>query len=132
MTQGVLIFAFALFVRYLLSNEPPKEWTWQMVYFSVIRIGILTLISTLIGFSIKMLKSHLHMREHNLHRKRLSNSIPAFVESASSKEQRDRILTQLVDSVASFGNSGMIKNTDEGNNKLTIDNITSIFGKAKE
>jgi hypothetical protein len=129
---GVLILAFIVLICYLLSIKLPEKWTWQMIYFTVIRVGLLTLISTLISFSLRILKTHLHMHQHNLHRMRLSNSMSAFAESASSKEQRDRILTQLVDSVANFGNSGMIKDSDDGNSKLTIDNITSTLGKLKE
>lgn len=129
---GVLVLIFIALICYLLSVKLPKEWTWQMIYYTIIRLGLLTLVSSLIGFGLKMLKSHLHMHQHNLHRMRLANSTAAFAESATSKEQRDRILTQLVDSVANFGNSGMIKDSDDGNSKLTIDNITSTISKMKE
>jgi rubrerythrin len=129
---GFLIVIFICLICYLLKIKLPKIWTWQMIYYTVIRLGLLTLVSSLIGFGLKILISHLHMHQHNLHRMRLANSTAAFSESATSKEQRDRILTQLVDSVANFGNSGMIKDSDDGSSKLTIDNITSTISKMKK
>ena len=57
---------------------------------------------------MKILKAQLHMFQHNLHRRRITNSIEAFVESAITPEQRDLILAHLVDAVATFGNSGLL------------------------
>lgn len=120
----VLITVFICFIIYLLNGvDLPTVWNWSFVYLSILRIGILGLISTIIGFGLKMLKANLHMHQHNLHRKRLANSMAAFAESAMTNEQRDLILSQLVESVSNFGTSGMInKESDKGG--ISIDSIT--------
>jgi hypothetical protein len=79
----------------------------------------------------RILKSHLHMREHNLHRQRIANSMASFAESAMNNDQRDVILSRLVDSIATFGISGMLGNEDDGGSKITIDNITRTLGALK-
>ena len=108
----------------------PTEWNWSIGYLSIIRIGVLGLISTIIGFGLKMLKANLHMHQHNLHRKRLANSMAAFAESAMTNEQRDLILSQLVESVSNFGTSGMInKDSDKGG--ISIDSITKTVSTMK-
>ena len=128
---GGLIITFISFIIYLLNGvDLPTEWNWSIGYLSIIRIGILGLISTIIGFSLKMLKANLHMHQHNLHRKRLSNSMAAFAESAMTNEQRDLILSQLVESVSNFGTSGMInKESDKGG--ISIDSITKTVSTLK-
>lgn len=128
---GGLIITFISFIIYLLNGvDLPTEWNWSIGYLSIIRIGILGLISTIIAFSLKMLKANLHMHQHNLHRKRLSNSMAAFAESAMTNEQRDMILSQLVESVSNFGTSGMInKESDKGG--ISIDSITKTVSTLK-
>ncbi|MBN4085131.1 hypothetical protein JYT89_02180 [Flavobacteriaceae bacterium AH-315-B10] len=121
----VLAIIFISFIWYLLAgvDKLPKDWNWTIGYVSIIRISILGLISAVIGFSLKMLKANLHMHQHNLHRKRLANSMAAFAESAMTNEQRDIILSQLVESVSNFGTSGMIsKESNSGG--ISIDSIT--------
>lgn len=127
-----LVIVFILFIWYLLAGVDtlPEEWKWSIAYISIIRIAILGLISSVIGFSLKMLKANLHMHQHNLHRKRLSNSMAAFAESAMTNEQRDLILSQLVESVSNFGTSGMInKDSDKGG--VSIDSITKTVSNLK-
>jgi len=53
----------------------------------------------------------------------------AFVESAVTPEQRDLILAQLVDAVATFGTSGLLQKEDDSihSPKMTIDTITRTF-----
>jgi len=89
------------------------------------------LISTIIGFSLKMLRANLHMHQHNLHRKRIANSMASFAESAMNSEQRDLILSQLVESVSNFGTSGMI-NKDSDKSGISIDSITKTVSNLKE
>lgn len=128
---GGLIVTFILFIKYLLEFvDLPKEWNWSIGYLSIIRISILGLISTIIGFGLKMLKANLHMHQHNLHRKRLANSMAAFAESAMTNEQRDLILSQLVESVSNFGSSGMI-NKESNRGGISIDSITKTVSTMK-
>ncbi len=71
------------------------------------------------------------MYERNLHRKRIANSMAAFTESASSEDQRDLILTQLIESVSSFGNSGLVGKEEDSSGKITVDNVTRTLSAIK-
>ncbi len=108
------------------TADIPDKWRWQVLYYGVIRVSILTAIGTVAAFCLKILRAHLHMREKNRHRQHVANSMGAFVESAATPEQRDLILSQLVDSVVQFGNSGLVQREDENiyRPKMTIDSIT--------
>lgn len=117
---GIMAYCLSVFI----ATDLPDDWTWKVIYKSAIRATVIGFLLTLIAFGLKILRSHMHMREHNLHRKRLANSMAAFVESAISDEQRDVILSRLVDAVATFGTSGMIDADDEAGSKMTIDNVT--------
>lgn len=102
----------------------------ETIYHTAIRVTGLTAVAAMSMFSLKVLRAHLHMREHNLHRKRLANSLGAFVESAVTPEQRDMILAHLVDSIASFGHSGLVSDSDDAvtPTKVAIDTITRTLG----
>ena len=118
---GVLIVSFFISIYCMFQVKPSVTWDWTMIYYTVLRLTFLGFIGTLLAFSLKTLKSYMHMKEHNLHRQRIANSMAAFAESATTKEQRDLILSRLVDSVATFGSSGMLGNDEDGNSKITID-----------
>lgn len=51
------------------------------------------------------------------------------VESAFTADQRDMILTRMVDAVASFGTSGLVAGDDDSASapKMTVDNIMRTF-----
>ena len=107
------------------STDLPDQWRWEVIYHSVIRISLLAALGTITAFSLRIFRAHLHMSEKNQHRQRIANSMAAFVESASTPEQRDQILGQLVESIVQFGNSGLLQQEDENTYrpKMTIDSI---------
>jgi len=109
------------------KNEAlPTQWSWQFGYVASIRLAILAGIISLAGFAMKNLRSSLHMLNHNLHRKRVSNLVAAFVQAAQTAEQRDAILIRLVDSIVSFGQSGLVGGDGEPQMpRLSIGQITS-------
>lgn len=127
--SALSVVAFILTAIYLSGIQFPEQWTWRIIYHTAIRITILTAIGAIATFCLKILRAYLHMRQHNLHRQRIANSMAAFVESAVTPEQRDLILTHLVDAVAAFGSSGLLSKEDDSINtsKMTIDNITRMF-----
>ena len=122
-TLSVLVF-FAV-AGYFAAVELPDQWRWELLYYGAIRVSILTAIGTIAAFCLKILRAHLHMGEKNRHRQRVANSMGAFVESAVTPEQRDFILSQLVESVVQFGNSGLIQREDDSayRPKMTIDSV---------
>ncbi len=82
----------------------------QTAYLTAIRITLLTALGALTTFCLRMMRSAIHMAEYNDHRRRIANCISSFVEAAGTLEQRDAILIKLVDSVAQFGESGLLEN----------------------
>lgn len=119
------VVVFLAMALYFSTVALPAEWKWQVVYYGAIKVSILTAIATVAAFCLKILRAQLHMREKNRHRQRVANSMEAFVASAVTPEQRDLILSQLVESVVQFGNSGLVQREDDHvyRPKMTIDSI---------
>ena len=125
--SGISILVFIVALIYFASNSQSNEKLgFGIIYFTALRITILAAIGGVAAFCLKILRANMHMRAHNLHRQRLANSMAAFVESASTNEQRDLILAHLVDAIASFGSSGLLTKPEDSMNpsKMTIDTIT--------
>ena len=120
------VLGFIGVAMYFATVELPDQWRWQVVYHSAIRVSILTAIGTAAAFCLKILRAHLHMSEKNRHRQHVANSMEAFVQSAVTPEQRDLILSQLIESIVQFGNSGLVQREDDNvyRPKMTIDSIT--------
>ena len=123
---GVCVAGFFFVALYFVTIDLPDEWQWQVFYHSAIKLSILTAIATTAAFCLRILRAHLHMSEKNRHRQRVANSMGAFVESAVTPEQRDLILSQLVDAIVQFGHSGLVQREDDYayRPKMTIDSIT--------
>lgn len=130
---GSALICFAIFIGFAFHvyRNPPIASTTplntvQAVYLTAIRITILTAIGALTTFFLKMLRAYLHMSEFNDHRRRVANSMAAFVESAQSAEQRDQIFGRLVDSIVYFGDSGILNKESEGISvpSVVIDAVT--------
>jgi len=105
--SGLAIAAFIGVVVYFIRVGPPQELTYQVIYFTATRLALLGVIGAGATFSLRILRAHMHMKQHNMHRQRLANSIAAFVESAATPEQRDLILTHLVEAISTF-KSGLL------------------------
>lgn len=125
---GISIAATVLFIGFALVlwyNKPDADTIYDSIYFTTIRITIMITIGAFTAFSLKILRAHMHMKEINKHRERLSNSLPAFVE-AVSENQRDIIITNLVDAISSFGKSGLLQKEDDSMSipKIVIDTIS--------
>lgn len=125
-----LLGFFGVAISYLF-HEMPKEWTWQVIYHTAIRLSIIGAVGAMATFSLRNLRAYLHMRQQNLHRQRIANSMSAFVESALSPDQRDAILAHLVDSVSEFGDSGLITQDDESihMSKTIVDTVANNMKK---
>lgn len=107
-------FGFVIVISLFLTDGVPDEWTWSILYYTAIRITLLTALGTAVAFCLNMFRAHLYMSERNRHRQRVANSIGAFVDSAVTREQRDLILSQLVDAVIRFDRSGLLRNESGG------------------
>ena len=100
------------------------------VYHTVIRVTILTAIAAITTFCLKVLRAQMHLREQNLHRKRVANSMAAFL-GAASPEQRDAILAHVVDAITVFGNSGLLPDGDETMSpaKVILESVPRAFSQ---
>ena len=120
------IVAFFWLLNDFMAQELDPNWSWRIIYFTAIRLAALGAIGTLGAYCLRILRSQLHMFQRNLHRRRVANCIEAFVQSASTPEQRDFIYAQLVEAITQFGDTGLVEGGEKDNlgTKLTIDNIT--------
>lgn len=98
---------------YFLPLKEGADWP-QATHSLVIRITVLSTLGALATFTLRTLRAYMHMFQSNLHRRRIVNSISAFVASAYEKDSRDRILLELVATVADFGVSGLIPGKHAG------------------
>lgn len=128
--SGVSISLFIAVASVFWALGLPEGDTKAMVYLSAVRVTILGALGVIVAFCTRMLRAHMHMAQHNRHRQRVANSIAAFVESAVTPEQRDMILAHLVDSIAHFGSSGILRKEDESvhTSKLVVDNLSRTIG----
>jgi len=124
--SGISLAAFLLVAFFLSRIELPDKWQWHVIYYTAIRITILTAVGAIATFCLRILRAQMHMSQHNRHRQRVANSMQAFVEAAITPEQRDMILAQLVTSLVDFGTSGLLSKEDDAvyAPKMTIDSIT--------
>ncbi len=130
---SVLSLAAFLLVAYYLSRVVlPDKWEWQVVYYTAIRITILTAVGAAATFCLRILRAQMHMSHHNRHRQRVANSMQAFVEAAITPEQRDLILAALVNAIVDFGTSGLLSKEDDAiyTPKMTIDSITRTISQS--
>lgn len=99
-----------------------------MIYLTVLRITLLTALAAATTFCLKILRAQLHLREQNLHRQRVANSIAAAMGAASS-EQRDVVLERMIDAITAFGNSGLLSENDESMSpaKVVFESISRAF-----
>ena len=131
--SSVSLTAFFALATYFSTLDVPTNIGSSIIYFTTIRVAMLGALAASSTFALRVLRAHLHMRQKNLHRQRVANSIAAFVESAVTPEQRDLILSHLVESVSSFGPSGLIESRKDRVNpsRLAIDSITRMIKPAE-
>ena len=96
------------------------------IYYTAIRIAVLGVLGGVSGFCLRVYRSQLHMSRHNYHKQCLANIMDSFVHAAIDPEQRDKILSILVEAVAKFGSSGLIRDRDDHltSSRMAIDQIT--------
>lgn len=124
---------FVAFACLYTPDNMPEKWEWSMLYHSTIKISILAIIGAAISFFVKMFRAHLYMSAKNKHRIRIANSVEAFVSAASTADQKDLILSQLVDSVTQFGPSGLLSKEEDGQSKMPLESLLkNIFTKSTQ
>lgn len=132
----IVVFIVAL-IGFLTWWEPYIRTTTQgnsnsalIVYHTVIRVTMLTALAAVTTFCMKVLRAQLHLREQNLHRQRVANSIAAFLGAASA-EQRDVILGRMVDAITAFGSSGLLSDNDDSMSpaKVILESVPRVLSQ---
>ena len=119
--SGVIFFGGGVVLLWFVKLD--SNGRWQPLYYTALRLVLLGVLGAFVAFCLRTFRAHLHMRELNLHRQRVANSIPSFVDSAVNHDQRDLILAQLIDAVATFGNSGLLRDDLATPTKLAVDSV---------
>ena len=119
---GALIVTI-LFLLFLA--DPPQgkaAFSAESLYFTLMRLFLLSTLASFSAFTFKMLRVHLHMAEKNRHRVRVANSVEGFVQSAGEPSQRDLILAKMTDAIVSFGDSGLVQHDrEDGSSTMSND-----------
>ncbi len=120
----LLLVAILIFV---FSGEPEQDTPFALViYRTAIRLTLLGVLGAVATFCLRIYRSKMHMARHNLHRQHIAKSMDSFVHAAITEEQRDKILSILVEEVATFGPSGLIRDKEDHmtSSKLIIEQFT--------
>ena len=102
-------------------------------YFTSIRLALIGVLGIGLAFCLRMTRAYFHMIEHNHHKSRVTNSIEAFVASVRTNEQKDLVLSKLVDSVTQFGDSGILDKESDKSAALPavfFEAVTKNIGKS--
>lgn len=123
--SAVLTAATLLLLWWFLVQPPDLSLAWGIAYFVSIRLAIFGVAATVTAFSFGMVKANMQLREANAHRARLANSVNAFLVASESPQQRDIILTRLVEAVAEHPDAGFVKSgTDnESRGRFSVENL---------
>jgi hypothetical protein len=130
----LLGFFMIIFNFYNAQFIVSEQFQLQALYHTILRLTILTGIGAIATFCLRILRAHMHMHQHSLHRLRLANSMASFVEAAATPEQRDLILAHLVEAIATFGNSGILQKGDDSIpiQRMIVDNFTRGFTSSQK
>ena len=108
-SAGIVFFLLMFF--FLLVPELPWVEKQNVISNLALRITLLLSVGGYFAFSLKFDKSNIHMREHNLHRLTLANSIEDIVGSAAPGQQQDMIFSKIIEAFVEF-NSGLGSSKD--------------------
>lgn len=93
---------------WFVFQPPPNNSTADAIYHVGVRLTVLASAAAFLAFSLRILRSQLHMLERNRHRQRIANAMPSLLDAVSTDPERDITLRLLVSSVADFGDSGLV------------------------
>lgn len=134
--DSLAAIGFAVFVAYvifLINRDIVISSTPAAIYSATVRVTFLAAVAAWISFSLKLFRANIHMYYHTIHRQQLTNTIPTFVDAARTDEQRDAILIKLVESVSSFGQSGLVGGADDMPNtaKVIVESLPKVLSAGK-
>ncbi|HLP39271.1 hypothetical protein [Lacibacter sp.] len=124
----ILIFASAALGYCLLREKFQENWTWQIVYISIIRVTIIGAIFSLASYCFKIYRSYIHLKEYNQHCVTVIESMANIVGAAKDVNQRNLIYSKLIDIIIHFGDTGLLsKESDfKSISNISLDMIQKI------
>ncbi|MGJ4890259.1 hypothetical protein ACQR1Y_18805 [Bradyrhizobium sp. HKCCYLRH3099] len=129
---ALAFITFVLYVVWLAYHQPDLRTLPEAVYTSAVRVTLLASMAAVVSFALKIFRSNLHMYYHTLHRQQLTNSIESFIDAARTDEQRDVVLAKLIDTVSTFGTSGLVGSSEDMPNtaKIIVDSLPKAISRA--
>jgi hypothetical protein len=119
------IVSYYMTIDYKAINNPIVNIKHIAVLF-INKFIILSALGVLSAYSLKILRSHLHIKHLNDHRMRLMNIMPVLIESPNMQTTREIVVKRILDAVATFGSSGLIdKDPQSLSPSVTLEQIAN-------
>jgi hypothetical protein len=114
--SALIVIVSICYAKYLLDINKvvlPDTWTWQVVYYTAIRITIAAAIFSVAAYSFKLLSLHIHLFQQNEHKRAVIDSLPGFVESGIDPDKRDIIFNKLIEMIVHFDDAEIVGKVSE-------------------
>lgn len=132
---GLIIIAIAVLIYYLIGffhrylDEPNmtiKAWEW---HYTIIRITVVSIFVSAIVFCLKMLRSYLHLYEHNRQKIAVIKAMPTLIYAIGNEEQYKLAYAKILEMILHVGNMGIINKEDDA---TTVNLFLELFKKVTE
>ena len=130
-----LILSLWCFYHKLLSSievNTKDKTPIQFIYEMAIRITFISLVTSVIVFCLKIVRSYLHIYEKLQHRMLILDCIPTMVSINVEGVENKATYNRLLEAIIHYGNTGIIaKEEKEANESMSsiLDVIKKISGK---
>jgi hypothetical protein len=107
----IIVGAFYYAKDYLLNPDKVilhDTWTWQIIYYTAIRLAVVAAIFSFATYCFRLLSSHIQMYQENENKRAVIDALPGFVESGVDREKRAIIFNKLIEMVVGFDETGII------------------------
>ena len=121
-----LVIAFELY-----TTEFDETWTWQIIYYTAIRITIFGAFLSLAGYCFKMLSSHVHLYKKNRQKQAIIESMASLVHTGSVGSQ-DKIHENLTEIITQADTIGIIKKESDFKPSFSIEQLEKFFPKKEK
>lgn len=128
----VLILIGANYAHEIFYYDKFKDtWDWQIIYFTVMRVVVISAFLSVATFMFKLLSSYLNIYQKNLHKKFVLNSMASLVASGHNYTDEQVVFSKLLEIVVVQEKTGIFnKDMDLDNkNSALIDAIKKIVTK---
>lgn len=93
----VMIIVCAITLSHFIGDKPLDSWTWQIIYYTAIRVLTISALFYVASFAFKSLKSELILFNENKRKMAILSSMASFVESGAELSVRKQIYSKLIE-----------------------------------